>query len=352
VSELIGVHVPRVDTEARRRARERADALLMPRRALGRLLDIGEIVAGISGFPTPSLSRKAIAVMAGDHGVTEEGVSAYPADVTGQMVHGFTAGMAGINVLSRHAGITVKVVDMGCRADLSSLAASGKIIDAKVAPGTRNMMREPAMSREQALESLRRGAQIARDLAKDGIRMVGTGDMGIGNTTPSAAIAAVVTGKDVASLTGRGTGIDDATLARKVRVIEQSISARRPDPQDGVDILAKIGGFEIGGIAGFVLGAAECRLPVVIDGVISTAGALLAWLMEPRIVDYLFAAHRSVEPAHTAMLETLGLSPLLDLGLRLGEGTGCALAMPIIEAGVKVIADMATFQEAGVSTGA
>ncbi|HET6450622.1 MAG TPA: nicotinate-nucleotide--dimethylbenzimidazole phosphoribosyltransferase [Spirochaetia bacterium] len=352
MSELIGVHVPRVDTEARRRARERADALLMPRRALGRLLDIGEIVAGISGFPTPSLSRKAIAVMAGDHGVTEEGVSAYPADVTGQMVHGFTAGMAGINVLSRHAGITVKVVDMGCRADLSSLAASGKIIDAKVAPGTRNMMREPAMSREQALESLRRGAQIARDLAKDGIRMVGTGDMGIGNTTPSAAIAAVVTGKDVASLTGRGTGIDDATLARKVRVIEQSISARRPDPQDGVDILTKIGGFEIGGIAGFVLGAAECRLPVVIDGVISTAGALLAWLMEPRIVDYLFAAHRSVEPAHTAMLETLGLSPLLDLGLRLGEGTGCALAMPIIEAGVKVIADMATFQEAGVSTGA
>ena len=157
--------MPRVDTEARRRARERADALLMPRRALGRLLDIGEIVAGISGFPTPSLSRKAIAVMAGDHGVTEEGVSAYPADVTGQMVHGFTAGMAGINVLSRHAGITVKVVDMGCRADLSSLAASGKIIDAKVAPGTRNMMREPAMSREQALESLRRGAQIARDLA-------------------------------------------------------------------------------------------------------------------------------------------------------------------------------------------
>jgi len=349
--EQIGVHIPRVDTEARHRARQRADSLLMPRRALGRLLDLGEEVAGICGFPTPPLARKAIVVMAGDHGVTEEGVSAYPSEVTGQMVHGFVAGVAGINVLSRHAGIEVRVVDMGCRADLSGLARAGKIVDARVAPGTRNMLREPAMGREQALESLRRGVDIARGLAGEGFRMVGTGDMGIGNTTPSAAIAAVVTGRDVASLTGRGTGIDDETLGRKVRVIEQSIAARAPDSRDAVDILAKVGGFEIGGIAGFVLGAAEHRLPVVIDGVISTAGAVLAWLMEPRIVDYLFAAHQSVEPAHAAMLELLGLSPILGLGLRLGEGTGCALAMPIIEAGVKVIREMATFEEAGVSTG-
>jgi nicotinate-nucleotide--dimethylbenzimidazole phosphoribosyltransferase len=349
VDEQIGIHVPPIDAEARRRARERADSLLMPRRALGRLLDLGEKVAGICGFPTPPLSRKAIVVMAGDHGVAEEGVSAYPSEVTGQMVHGFTAGLAGINVLARQAGIDVKVVDMGCRSDLSELAASGKIIDARVAPGTRNMRREPAMSRDQARESLRRGAAIARGLAGDGVRMIGTGDMGIGNTTPSAAIAAVVTGRDVPSLTGRGTGIDDAALARKVRVIEESISARKPDPWDPLDILAKIGGFEIGGIAGLVLGAAESRLPVVIDGLISTAGAVLAWLVEPRIVEYLFAAHLSVEPAHAALLSLLGLPPLLDLGLRLGEGTGCALAMPIIEAGVAVIREMATFEEAGVS---
>ncbi len=259
--------------------------------------------------------------------------------------------MAGINVLSRHAGIEVKVVDMGCRSDLSALAAAGAIIDAKVAPGTRNMLKEPAMSREQALESIRRGASIGRNLAGEGFRMIGTGDMGIGNTTPSAAIAAVTTGRDVTSLTGRGTGIDDAALRRKVEVIQQSIERRRPDPKDPLDILSKIGGFEIGGIAGLVLGAAECRVPVVIDGVISTAGAVLAWLVEPRVLDYLFAAHRSVEPAHEAMLAMLGLSPILDLGMRLGEGTGCAMAMPIIEAGVKVIREMATFDEAGVAHG-
>jgi len=349
MDERIGIRIPEVDAEARRRARERADALLMPSRALGRLLDLGEQVAGIAGFPTPDLTRKAVVVMAGDHGVTEEGVSAYPSDVTGQMVHGFAAGMAGINVLSRHAGIGVRVVDMGCRADLSALVASGAVIDMKVAPGTKNMRRQNAMSPEQAVLCVRRGAEVARRLADEGVAMIGTGDMGIGNTTPSAAIAVVVTGRAASELTGRGTGVDDAGLARKTRVIEQSISERAPSPRDAVDILSKIGGFEIGGIAGLVLGAAERRLPVVIDGVISTAGAVLAWLLEPRVRDYLFAAHRSVEPAHEAMLALLGLKPILDLGMRLGEGTGCALAMPIIEAGVKVIREMATFEEAGVS---
>jgi nicotinate-nucleotide--dimethylbenzimidazole phosphoribosyltransferase len=343
------IRIGDVDTEARRRAHERADALLMPHRALGKLLSMGEKVAGIAGFPTPDLSRKMIVVMAGDHGVTEEGVSAYPSEVTGQMVHGFTVGVAGINVLSKHAGIGVQVVDMGCKADLSALVASGAVIDAKVAPGTANMRRLPAMSREQAVLSVQRGAAIARRLAADGVRMLGTGDMGIGNTTPSAAIAVVTTGLTASALTGRGTGIDDAGLAKKTRVVEESIAARRPDPRDPIDILGKIGGFEIGGIAGLILGAAESRVPVVIDGVISTAGAVLAWLIEPRVVDYMFAAHRSVEPAHQAMLSLLGLPPILDLDMRLGEGTGCALAMPIIEAGVKVIREMATFAEAGVS---
>jgi nicotinate-nucleotide--dimethylbenzimidazole phosphoribosyltransferase len=349
MDDRIGITVPELNAEARRRARERADTLLMPSRALGRLLDLGEQVAAISGFPTPDLSHKTIVVMAGDHGVTEEGVSAYPSEVTGQMVHGFAAGMAGINVLCRHAGIDVRVVDMGVKADLSSLVASGAVIDMKVAPGTRNMRREDAMSREQALTSIRRGAEVARRLADEGARMIGTGDMGIGNTTPSAAIAVLTTGHPASSLTGRGTGVDDDGLLRKRRVIQQSIAERAPDPNDAVDILRKIGGFEIGGIAGLVLGAAERRLPVVIDGVISTAGAVLAWLLQPRVRDYLFAAHRSVEPAHEAMLTLLDLRPVLDLGMRLGEGTGCALAMPIIEAGVKVIREMATFAEAGVS---
>jgi len=349
MDDRIGIQVPVVDAQARRRARERADHLLMPARALGRLLDLGEQAAGIAGFPTPDLSRKAIVVMAGDHGVTEEGVSAYPSEVTGQMVHGFAAGMAGINVLSRHAGITVRVVDMGCASDLSALVASGAVMDCRVAAGTKNLRREPAMTLEQAVTSIRRGAEVARALASEGFRMIGTGDMGIGNTTPSAAIAAVATGRPARELTGRGTGVDDAGLSRKTRVIEESVAERAPDPRDGVDVLSKVGGFEIGGIAGLVLGAAERRLPVVIDGVISTAGAVIAWLLEPRVRDYLFAAHRSVEPAHQAMLELLGLDPILDLQMRLGEGTGAALAMPIIEAGVKVIREMATFEEAGVS---
>ena len=348
MDDRIGVTVLPVDAVARGRARERADNLLMPSRALGRLLDLGEQAAGICGFPTPDLSRKAIVVMAGDHGVTEEGVSAYPSEVTGQMVHGFSAGMAGINVLSRHSGITVRVVDMGCKADLSALVASGAVMDCKVAPGTRNLRREPAMTTDQAVTSIRRGAEVARGLAREGYRMIGTGDMGIGNTTPSAAIAVVATGRSARDLTGRGTGVDDTGLSRKTRVIEESVAERAADPRNGVDVLSKLGGFEIGGIAGLVLGAAEARLPVVIDGVISTAGAVIAWLIEPRVRDYIFAAHRSVEPAHQAMLELLGLDPVLDLHMRLGEGTGCAVAMPIIEAGAKVITQMATFAEAGV----
>jgi len=351
MDKRVNVVVPEIDRESSRKAAERVDNLLMPRRALGRLLELGEKVAGITGFASMDLSRKMVVVMAGDHGVTEEGVSAYPSEVTGQMVRGFTAGMAGINVLSRHAGIEVRVVDMGCKADLSDLVSRGAVIDARVAAGTVNMRKGPAMGVAQALQSIERGAAIGRRFAADGVRMLGTGDMGIGNTTPSAAIAAVVTGRSVAQLTGRGTGIDDKGLALKTRVIEDSIRINRPDPKDPIDILSKVGGFEIGGIAGLILGAAESRVPVVIDGVISVAGAMIAWLLEPRLTEFMFAAHKSVEPAQSAMLERIGLEPLLDLGMRLGEGTGCALAMPIIEAGVKVIRKMATFAEAGVSTG-
>jgi nicotinate-nucleotide--dimethylbenzimidazole phosphoribosyltransferase len=350
IHDAMSIRVPDVDRDGRAKAAARADSLLMPKRALGRLLELGEKVAGITGFASMDLARKMVVVMAGDHGVTAEGVSAYPSEVTGQMVRGFAAGMAGINVLCRHAGIGVRVVDMGCSADLSDLVATGAVIDARVGPGTANMAKGPAMSRAQAMQCIERGAALARGLAAEGIRMIGTGDMGIGNTTPSTAIAAVASGTPVGRLTGRGTGIDDAQLAHKTKVIEQSIAANRPDPKDGLDILAKVGGFEIGGIAGLILGAAESRIPVVIDGVISTAGAMIAWLLEPRLTEFMFAAHRSVESAQSAMLELIGLVPILDLGMRLGEGTGCALAMPVIEAGAKVIGEMATFEEAGVST--
>ncbi len=347
--ELTDIRIPEIDAAGRAMAAERVERLLMPRRALGRLLELGEKIAGITGFDAMDLGRKMIVVMAGDHGVTVEGVSAYPSEVTGQMVRGFAAGVAGINVLCRHAGIEVSVVDMGCKADLSDLVEKGVLVDAKVGPGTRNMRKEAAMTRADALTSIRRGAAIARRLARDGVRMLGTGDMGIGNTTPSTAIASVATGAGVAEIAGRGTGIDDEGLNRKIKVIEDSIGRNRPERSDPVGLLAGVGGFEIGGIAGLVLGAAENRIPVVIDGVISAAGATVAWLLEPRVADYLFAAHRSVEKAQSAMLALMGLDPILDLGMRLGEGTGCALAMPIIEAGAKVIRQMATFEEAGVS---
>lgn len=349
MGDTAGVRITDIDAESKARAATRADNLLMPRRALGKLLLLGEKVAGITGYDSMDLARKMIIVMAGDHGVTAEGVSAYPSEVTGQMVRGFSAGVAGINVLGRHAGIEVRVVDMGCRADLSDLVATGALIDARVGPGTANMRRGPAMTGEQALRCIARGVDIARSLAAEEVRMLGTGDMGIGNTTPSTAIAALATGLPVAALTGRGTGIDDARLAHKIEVIVESIAVNHPDPSDPIDILSKVGGFEIGGIAGLVLGAAESRIPIVIDGVISTAGAMIAWLIEPRLTEYIFAAHRSVEQAQAAMLARMGLDPILDLGMRLGEGTGCALAMPIIEAGAKVIKEMATFAEAGVS---
>ena len=271
-----------------------------------------------------------VVVMAGDHGVTEEGVSAYPSEVTAQMVRGFAAGVAGINVLCRHSRIDVRVVDMGVKGDLSDLVAKGVLVDAKVGPGTRNMRRAAAMTRTEAISCIERGAGIARGLAQEGVRMLGTGDMGIGNTTPSTAIASVATGAPVAEIAGRGTGVDDDGLKRKIRVIEDSISLNRPSRSDPIGLLAGVGGFEIGGIAGLILGAAESRIPAVIDGVISTAGAMIAWLLEPRIADFIFAAHRSVEKAQSSMLALMGLEPVLDLGMRLGEGTGCALAMPII----------------------
>jgi nicotinate-nucleotide--dimethylbenzimidazole phosphoribosyltransferase len=286
--------------------------------------------------------------MAADHGVAASGVSKFPQEVTVQMVMNFVNGGAGVNVLARLAEAKVVVVDMGVAGDLSHLAETGKIVSKRIAPGTANLATGPAMSRVQAVRSIEAGIEVADELAGS-TDLFGTGEMGIGNTTPSSAIVSLLTGTPVADVTGRGTGIEDAALANKISVIEESIRLNRPDSTDGLDVLAKVGGFEIGGIAGVILGAAAHRKPVLVDGFISTAGALIAHSLCPGAVDYMIAAHRSAECGHLVALERLGKIPLLDLNLRLGEGTGAALAMHHVEASVRILNEVATFAEAAVS---
>ena len=339
------------DRAARAAARDRLDQLIMPPWALGRLMDLAVDLAGMTGSLQPAVARKTIITMAGDHGVAAEGVSKYPQEVTPQMVHGFVAGMAGINVLARLAGARVIVVDMGVAADLSPLAQAGKIIDKKVAFGTANIARGPAMTRAQAVQAVEAGIAVVEQLA-DEVDVLGTGDMGIANTTPSTAVVAALTGLPVAQLTGRGTGIDNGQFDRKIAVVEQALRVNQPDAGDALDVLAKVGGFEIGGIAGVILAAAAHHKPVVVDGFISTAGALLAQALCPAAAEYIVAAHRSAEPGHRAMHARLGKEPLLDLGLRLGEGTGAALAMNLIEAARRILTEIATFDEAHVSQAA
>ena len=320
----------------------------MPYWALGRLMDLSEDLAGMTSSMCPPVDRKVIVTMAGDHGVTAEGVSKYPSEVTPQMVYNFVAGGAGINALARQAAASVVVVDMGVAGDLSELASAGKIVSKRIAPGTRNMAAGPAMTREEAVRSIEAGIEIALKMGST-TDIFGTGDMGIGNTTPSSAIVATLSGTAVSDVTGRGTGIDDGQLQHKIAVIEKCIEINRPDPSDPMDVLAKVGGFEIGGIAGLILGAASMRKPIVVDGFISTAGAMIAHALCPSSADYMIAAHNSVEQGHKIALGILGKKPLLDLGFRLGEGTGAALAMNIVEAAVRVLTDVATFEEAMVS---
>ena len=327
-------------------AQRRLDNLTKPPGSLGRLEEFARRLVAIFEDNAPSINKKAIFTFAGDHGVTEEGVSAYPKEVTAQMVFNFLRGGAGINVLARHAGAEVVVVDIGVDHDFNDVEG---LIKMKVIKGTRNFTKGPAMTREEAIRSIEVGIELARAYSRKGYRLFGTGEMGIGNTTPSSAIAAVLTGRPVEEVTGRGTGISDEALKRKIEVIKKGIEINRPDPDDPVDVLRKVGGAEIGGIAGLVLGAASLRIPVVIDGFISTAGALIAYCLKPETKDYMFSAHRSQEKGHGVMLDKMGLKPILDLELRLGEGTGAALAMLMIEAGLKIYREMATFKEAGVS---
>lgn len=340
-----------VDQQWIQKAQERTAQLLMPTRALGRLHEISERLCGIQEALEPTINKKAILVMAGDHGVVAEGVSAYPQDVTPAMVQTFLAGGAGINAISRQVDADVWVVDMGIipRLDVSNLKGTDRLIVAKVGNGTANFTRGPAMSRQDAEQALQVGFEQATKLIEDGADLIGTGDMGIGNTTPSAAIGAVLCGASLDEMVGRGTGVDEAGLARKRDKVRQGIEVNTPDPENGLDILAKVGGFEIGGIAGTILAGAYHQRALVVDGFISTAGALIAHALCPTVKDYLFAGHCSAEAGHRIMLKHLGLEPILDLGMRLGEGTGAALSMGVIEGAVRMFKEVLTFQEAGVA---
>lgn len=335
-----------LDSVAMDAARARQNRLTKPPGSLGRLEAISIQVAGITGQERPVIGDKVIITCAGDHGVVAQGVSAYPQAVTPQMVYNFLSGGAAINVLARHVGARVVVVDAGVVADFES--QPGLVIK-KVACGTADMTQGPAMSLEQAVQAVEAGIEVVMEEIAHGASLVATGDMGIGNTTPSSAIVSAIAGLPVAQVTGRGTGIDDATLAQKVAVIEQALVVNRPDPNDALDVLSKVGGFEIGAIAGVILGAASRRVPVVIDGFISTAGALIAGGLAPLARDYMIAAHDSVEIGHKAMLDHLCLVPCLDFDLRLGEGTGAALVIGVVEAACKILDEMATFESAGVS---
>jgi nicotinate-nucleotide--dimethylbenzimidazole phosphoribosyltransferase len=337
-----------VSANWRLKAREYLDNLAIPPRSLGDLLDLAEQLAAIKKTLKPSVGKKTVVTMAGDHGVVNEGVSAFPKEVTVQMVANFVAGGAAINVLAGVAGARVMVVDMGIAAELDD-SVREKVLSCKVDYGTRNMAQGPAMTREQAVQSLEAGIKIAGDLIEGGVELLATGDMGIGNTTPSSAILAALSGRSVREVTGRGTGVNDDGLERKILTIQRALDINEPDPGDPVDVLAKVGGFEIGGIAGLILGAAYHGTPVVVDGFISSAGALLAKRLAPASLDYMIAGHRSLEQGHRLMLEELGLQPLLNLNLRLGEGTGAALAMNIVESAAQVINKMLTFEDAGVS---
>lgn len=332
------------------KARAHTADLILPLRALGQLHDIAEKIAAIQQSMTPDISRKAIYTMAGDHGVAGAGVSAYPQEVTGAMVMSFLNNQAGINVLSKHAGVELYVADVGVipEIDPTGTPNAACFSDCKIAKGTRDMTKGPAMTRAQAVTALLTGFELASKVLADGVQVIGTGDMGIGNTTPSAAIGVVFTGCSVAEMTGPGTGLNPEGVLHKQNMIKQALEFNQPDAVDGVDVLAKVGGFEIGAIAGVILAAGYHKKVAVVDGFISTACALVAHALCPHITDYMFAAHQSPEGGHKYMWEYMGLNPLLSLGMRLGEGTGAALAMQVMEGAVKIFNEMATFSEAGV----
>lgn len=347
----VGGMIKALNSEAMKRAQNRLDNLAKPQRSLGILEELAVKLAGIAGEPLVKLGKKTVIVMAGDHGVVEEGISAFPQEVTRQMILNFLRGGAGINVLARLVNADVVVVDIGSAGEIDHPL----LLKRKIKKGTENMARGSAMSREEAVKAVETGMEIATEIirksraAGDGLPVVATGEMGIGNTTPSAAIIAAVSGYPVSRVVGPGTGLAAEKIRKKAEVIEAALAVNNPDPRDGLDLLAKVGGLEIAGLAGCIIGAAAAGIPIVIDGFISTAAAVAAVKICPSCRNYLLPSHLSAEPGHKLGLDLLGLKPLLHLEMRLGEGTGAVLAMNLLEAATRVISEMATFSEAEVS---
>ncbi|MBD7966608.1 nicotinate-nucleotide--dimethylbenzimidazole phosphoribosyltransferase [Paenibacillus gallinarum] len=335
-----------LDEAAQKAAANHLDDLTKPPGSLGKLEELTIRLAGITGKKKPAFSRKAVIVMASDHGVVEEGVSSFPAEVTQQMVHNFLAGGAAVNVLARHAGAEVICVDIGVNGEPDH----PDLVSRSVRKGTANMAKGPAMSREEALQAILTGIDVVQESVKKGTQLFVTGEMGIGNTTPSAAVTSVLTGVSVQEATGKGTGLDQAGVQHKANVIARAIELNQPDPNDPIDVLAKVGGLDIAGLAGVIIGSAALKCPVVIDGYISTAAALVASRIAPACRNYMIASHTSEERGHVALLQTLDLSPMLQVGMRLGEGTGGVLCLHLIEAAGRIMDEMATFSSAGISS--
>jgi nicotinate-nucleotide--dimethylbenzimidazole phosphoribosyltransferase len=348
LQQTVDAVVP-ADAGAAAAAQRRQDRLTKPPGALGALEEVSVRLAGMArACPPPPPEPAAVAIVAGDHGVHAQGVSPWPQEVTAQMVANILDGGAAVNALARQAGAEVVVVDVGVASDVPERPG---LVSRRVRRGTRDLAVEAAMTREEALQAVEVGIEVARDLVAGGNRCLLVGDMGIGNTTPSAALVAAFTNSRVLEVTGRGTGVDDATWRHKVDVVAAALAHRSPDPTDPLGTLASLGGLEHAAIAGYVLGAAAERVPVVLDGVIAGAAALVAAALAPAAVDYFVAGHRSVEPGHHVALRSLGLRPLVDLDLRLGEGSGAVLALPLVQAAVRVLREMSTFDGAGVSGG-
>ena len=350
IGDIIGGIKP-VQNAWEEKARQRTESLVMPTRALGRMHLIAEKLCTLQQTLSPKINKKAVIIMAGDHGVAADGVSAYPQEVTGAMVTTFLAGGAGVNAFCRLTGCEAWVVDMGIIPDMdrSNISNSDRFVVCKHGRGTANFTHGPAMDRKTAESTLLTGFRQAAERFESGVDILVTGDMGIGNTTPSTAIGVVLTGHAPQEMTGPGTGLQTEAVQRKIATIQKAIEVNAPDPSDAIDVLAKVGGFEIGGIAGMMLAGAHYGRPVVVDGFISTAGALIAKALCPSVTDYLFAGHQSEEPGHRLMLSHLGLTPILDLGMRLGEGSGGVLALSIIDGAARMMREVMTFDQAGVA---
>ncbi|WP_054956538.1 nicotinate-nucleotide--dimethylbenzimidazole phosphoribosyltransferase [Paenibacillus dakarensis] len=344
VMEYIG-EIRGLDQTAVEAAKQHINNLTVPPGSLGKLAAMAQQLAGITGQVKPSFDRREVIIMAGDHGVCEEGVSAFPQEVTPQMIHNFLAGGAAVNVLARQAGADVVCVDIGVNSEISH----PDLLSRKIRYGTANMAQGPAMSYDEAVQSILVGVKVVEDAVKRGIQLFITGEMGIGNTTASSAVICALTDIPVVDAVGRGTGIDDARLQHKISVVEQALKVNAPDPLDPVDVLAKVGGLEIGGLAGVILGAAVHGCPVIIDGFISSAAALLAKSICPDAADYMIVSHASHEQGHRRLLQEMDLHPALELDLRIGEGTGGVLCLHLVDAACRIVREMATFESAGIS---